>query len=123
MMGDTEMMGGRGYGIEERLAAQKSALKIASGQESAWQAYASVAKKQADARLEQRKTFSGAAPATASERVDLHNRFMKERFEQVEAVNAAFKGLYAVLTPEQRAVFDQHPGFGSSMHGPGGRGR
>ena len=118
-----EMMDTQGYGIEQRLAAQKSALKITSDQESAWQAYASVAKTQADARLEQRKTMYGAAPTTAAERFDLHSKFMKGRFEQLEAVNAAFKDLYAVLTPEQRAIADQGAGFGPEFRGPGGRAR
>ena len=122
MMGmGPEMMDAQGYGIEERLAAQKSALKITSDQESAWQAYASVAKTQVDARLERRKAMHGAAPATAVERFDLHNKFMKERFGQLEAVNAAFKDLYAVLTPEQRTIADQGAGFGPGFRGPSGR--
>ncbi len=83
MMGDGPgMMGADGYGIEERLAAQKSAFKITSEQEGAWQAYAKVVKAQAD----------------------LNTKRAKERFEQFEAVNAATKNLYGVLTPEQRAV-------------------
>lgn len=124
MMGmGPEMMGAQGYGIEQRLAARKSALKITSDQESAWQAYASVAKTQADARLEQSKAMHGAAPATAAERFDLHNKFMKEHLQQLEAVNAAFKDLYAALTPEQRAIADQGAGFGPGFRGPGARTR
>lgn len=124
MMGmGPEMMDAQGYGIEQRLAAQKSALKITSDQESAWQAYADVAKTQADARLEQSKAMHGAAPVTAVERFDLHNKFMKEHFQQLEAVNAAFKDLYAALTPEQRAIADQGAGFGPGFRGPGGRAR
>lgn len=42
---------------------------------------------------------------------------MKERYEQVEAVNAAAKTLYGLLTPEQRAVTARGPGF----HGQGWR--
>lgn len=97
MMGmGPEMMGAQGYGIEERLAAQKSALKITPDQESAWQAYAKVVKTQAD----------------------LNAKLVKERFEGFEAVNTASKNLYGVLTPEQRAAA-RGPGF----HGQGWRDR
>ena len=82
MGGGYGMMSTDGYGIEERLAAQKSAFKINSEQEGAWQAYAKVVKAQAD----------------------LNTKRAKERFEQFEAVNTATKNLYGVLTPEQRAV-------------------
>jgi hypothetical protein len=115
MMGPGMMGGGPGivgahrYGIEERLTWQKGALKITPDQESAWQAYANTWRKYANALLAQRDAMHSAAPATAAERSELHNKLMKERFEQLEAVNAAYKSLYAVLTPEQRAVADQGP--------------
>jgi hypothetical protein len=99
MAGGSGMMGTDGYGIEERLAAQKSALKITSEQEGAWQAYAKVVKAQAD----------------------LRSKLVKERFEQFEAVNAATKNLYGALTPEQRAIADQGAGFRPGFRGPGGR--
>jgi hypothetical protein len=44
--------------------------------------------------------------------------------EQSEKTTAAFKQLYAALTPEQKALADQHPGMGVGMGfggGPGGR--
>lgn len=94
MGGGPAMMGGaQGYGIEERLARQKSALKITPDQESAWQTYAGAAKKQADR----------------------HDKLVTERHEQLEAVRGAYKDLYTVLTPEQRAGFD------SGFHGLGAR--
>jgi len=110
------MMGGF-YNVEDRLAAQKTALKITPAQETAWTAYADVAKKQSDAMRAQHDEMWKSAPSSAAERSELQSKFMKERVAQIEARNAAFKDLYAVLTPEQRAVFDQ----GSPMHGPGGR--
>jgi len=114
------MMGGS-YNVEDRLAAQKSALKITPEQERAWSAYADVAKKQSDAMRAQHDEMWKSAPSSSAERYDLQSKFMQERTKQHEALSAAYKDLYAVLTPEQRAVFDQRPGFGSPMHGPGGR--
>ncbi|OGA65897.1 MAG: hypothetical protein A3G83_01970 [Betaproteobacteria bacterium RIFCSPLOWO2_12_FULL_68_20] len=84
------MMGADSYGIEERLAAQKAALRIAPDQESAWQAYAKVVKAQAD----------------------LNAKLAKERFERFEAVNTATKNLYGALTPEQRAFAGRGMGWG-----------
>jgi Spy/CpxP family protein refolding chaperone len=51
---------------------------------------------------------------------------MKSRLEQSEKMTAAFKELYAALTPEQKALADQHPGRGMGFGhgfggGPGGR--
>ena len=107
--------GGYGMGFqgsEDGLAAQKSALKITAAQEKAWEEYASVAKKHFDARLAHREAMYNAAPANAAERQELQAAFMKQRVEQMEAMNGAFKKLYAVLTPEQRTVLDQRAGFG-----------
>jgi Spy/CpxP family protein refolding chaperone len=115
MRGGGSGMGGYGMGFqgsEDRLAAQKSALKITAAQEKAWDEYASVAKKQSDAMLAQRDAMHGTAPASAAERQELHAAFMKQRVEQMEAMNGAFKKLYEVLTPEQRTVLDQRSGFG-----------
>ena len=84
------MMGADSYGTEERLAAQKSALRITPDQESAWQAYAKVVKAQAD----------------------LNAKLAKERFERFEAVNTATKNLYGALTPEQRAFAGRGMGWG-----------
>lgn len=124
-------MGGRGMGmanptaaIEGRLAYQKAQLKITPAQENAWQAYANVARKQAEAMQNSRNTVLASPPATAAERLELHNKIMKDRLAQFEATNAAFKTLYAQLTPEQRAIADDRAvAFGAGMHGPGGRSR
>lgn len=109
---------GMGYGgVEDRLAAQKSALKITPAQEKAWEEYAGVAKKQSDVMLAHREAMFNAAPANAVERQDLHATFMKQRVEQMEAMSGAFKKLYAVLTPEQRTVLEQRAGFGPRAGG------
>ncbi len=114
-------MGPRGYAnpaaaAEGRLSAMKSELKITAAQESAWKTFADQAKQQAEAMQALMTGAPGSAQATAPERIDQHNQVMKKRQEQMEQGTAAFKELYAVLSPEQKALADQ----GMSMMG--GRG-
>lgn len=114
---------GYGYGIEDGLAAQKSALKITPAQEKAWGAYADVTKKQFDTMLAQREEMWKSAPSSTAERYELQSKFMKQRAEQLDQLSAAYKNLYAVLTPEQREVADFRGGYGYGPRGPGGRWR
>ena len=123
--------GQRGYGhsaaaAEARLANLKSELKITSGQEPAWSAFADLTKQQAEAMRAWRTTVQGSTQATAPERLELRNQIMKKRQEQVEKTTGAFKDLYAALTPEQKTIADQRfaggPGHGRGFHGgPGAR--
>ena len=110
------MMGGA-YNVEDRLAAQKSALQITPEQEGAWNAYADVAKKQSDAMLAQHEAMWKSAPSSSAERYELHSKFMAQRAQQHEALSTAYKSLYSVLTPEQRALADQRGGY--NPRGPG----
>ncbi len=115
--------GPQGFGnpsamADARNAYFKSELKITPAQESAWKAYADQRKQQVEAMLALRTTMQGSAQATAPERLDLRNQTMKKRQEQMEKGAAAFKDLYAVLSPEQKALADQRVGFGRM----GGRG-
>jgi Spy/CpxP family protein refolding chaperone len=133
------MGGGPGYGmgpghgdpaaaVEGRLAYLKTELKITKAQEGAWKKYSDEARKQAESMQATRTAMQGAASANAADRMELHNKLMKNRLEQSEKMTAAFKELYAALTPEQKALADQHPGGGMGFgggpgfgHGPGGR--
>ena len=103
---------------EWRLSSLKSDLKITAAQESAWKAFADQAKQQAEAMQALMSTVQGSAQATAPERLELRNQVMKKRQEQMEKGTAAFKELYAVLSPEQKALADQRAGHGMM----GGRG-
>lgn len=111
-MMDGGMMGGWGYNLEDRLAAQKSALKITPDQERVWTAYADVAKKQSEAARTQHEAFWKSAPSSSAERYELHSKFMAQRAEQQQALSAAYKNLYGALTPEQRAIADQGGSYG-----------
>ena len=122
MMGGGMMGGGWGHNVDERLAAQKSALKITPEQERAWTAYADVAKKQFESMWAQREAMWKSAPSSSAERYELHSKFMAQRAQEHEKLSAAYKELYSALTPEQRTVVDQRVG-GYGPRGPGGRWR
>lgn len=104
---------------ESRLAGLKAQLQITAAQEPAWNAFAGQAKQQAEAMQKLMTGAQGSAQASAPERIEQQAQFMKQRQEQMEKGAAAFKDLYAVLSPEQKALADQ--GFGPGMMG--GRGR
>jgi Spy/CpxP family protein refolding chaperone len=115
--------GPQGYGnpsamADARNAYFKSELKITPAQETAWKAYADLRKQQFEAMQALRATVQGSAQASAPERLELRNQVMKKRQDQMEKMTAAFKDLYAVLSPEQKALADQRVGFGMR----GGRG-
>lgn len=92
---------------EWRLSGLKSELRITAAQEPAWKAFADQTKQQAEAMQALITGAQGGAQATAPERLELHNQIMKKRQEQMEKASAAFRELYAVLTPEQKALADQ----------------
>ena len=125
-MGHGRGMGPQGYGnpgamADARLAYLKSELKITSGQETAWKAFADNAKQRAEAMQALRTTMQGSTQSTAPERMEMRNQTMKKRQEQMEKSTAAFKDLYAALTPEQKTIADQRFGGGHG-YGPGHRG-
>lgn len=102
---------------ESRLADMKSLLKITASQETAWQAFASASKQQAASMQAMRKEMWESG-GNAADRMALRTTMMQQRSDGMAAVSSAFNALYAVLTPEQKAIADQS--FG--MHGPRGRG-
>jgi periplasmic protein CpxP/Spy len=104
---------------ERRLAHLKAELKITSDQEGAWQAFAAKAKKQGeDMRAIQSKMPQGAA--TAPERMAQRSEMMKAGLAGMDTMAAALKDLYAVLSPEQKAIADRHfGGMGGHRRGHG----
>ncbi len=114
---------GPGFGVEARLAAVKTELKITADQDKAWQAYVDQMKAQVESMKTWRATMHDTAPGTAPERIELHTAMMKQRVAMAEESEKVVKGLYEVLAPEQRALVDQGllamgPGMG---RGPGWR--
>ncbi|HVC31321.1 MAG TPA: Spy/CpxP family protein refolding chaperone [Steroidobacteraceae bacterium] len=112
------MFGDPSARAEQHLAYLKEQLKITPAQESQWQAFADGVKQQAQGMLAMRASMQSAA-GTAPERMDQRIAFMKQRLAAMESLDGAAKQLYGVLTPEQKAAFDQAgPGHG---FGPGHR--
>lgn len=132
MAGAGPMMGMGGMGMrggpnpefaQARLDALEAALKLQPDQLAAWNAFEARVKAQIEERVKMReamRNFQGDAQALADQRV----AWMKQRAQAAEEINALRKALYATLTPEQRATFEQfRPGPGG-MAGVGpGRGR
>ncbi len=116
--------------VEGHLAALKVELKITPAQENAWQAFATKARQQADAmiaRHEQRKTQPQKTNLPAPEALAQRTERMKQHVASMEARTAAVKELYAVLTPEQKAIADKQFSRGHKHgfrghHGGGFRG-
>lgn len=92
---------------ESRLGEMRSELKITTAQDAAWQTFAAKAKKQAEDMQTMRKTMWGAPAASAPERIAQRTALMQQRLAGMEDMTAALKELYAVLTPEQKAIADR----------------
>ncbi len=108
---------------QARLDQLEAALKLQPNQLDAWNAYEARVKAQVEEHVKMRdamRNFQGDAQALADQRV----AWMKQRAQAAEEINALRKALYATLTPEQKATFDQfRPGPGAMAgYGPG-RGR
>lgn len=120
---------GMGFGaypeaVENRLAGLKSELGITAQQESAWQAFVDNANKQAENRQawfakRREAQTAGSAPELLAQRAEM----AKQHQAELESTTAALKNLYAVLTPQQKAVADRaFGGFGPGYRGgPVGR--
>jgi Spy/CpxP family protein refolding chaperone len=96
---------------DARLSDLKTQLKINASQEAAWQAYATQAKAQA-ASMQAMHAQMQQDTGTAPERMAQHTAAMQQRAAGMATMTNAFGALYAVLTPEQKAIADQNVGMG-----------
>jgi periplasmic protein CpxP/Spy len=109
---------------DARLTYLKSELKITPTQESAWNAYSTAMKQQAESMQAMRNQMFAAAQSGVPERFTQRAELMKQRAAGADTMAAAIKDLYAALTPEQKALADLH--FGGArfaQSGPRGPGR
>ena len=97
--------------VDARLNDLKTQLKINTSQEAAWQAYATQAKAQAASMQALRAQMQQDA-GTAPERMAQRAAAMQQRAAGMATMTNAFGSLYAVLTPEQKAIADQNVGLG-----------
>lgn len=107
-----------------RLAEWKASLKITPAQETSWSRFAALLTQQAEARdalrTQMHAQMSDPNSAGTLDRAAQHEAMQKVQQANVAARDVALKDLYAVLTPEQKAVADQHL-QGRRGHGMAGR--
>lgn len=106
--------------IDARLGEFKAQLSINSSQEGAWQAFTAAAKQQAEG-MQALRTQMQQGTGTPSEFMVQRAQIMQQRAAGMTTMTNAFNALYAVLTPEQKAIADQHFGMGSHGRGFGRR--
>jgi Spy/CpxP family protein refolding chaperone len=124
-MGMGKGSGMRGGPAATNLADVKTTLKITAEQDGAWNAYAAVETRHADARNNMRDKMQAqhADPkATLPDRSAMQETMLQFRQEMQTQRTAALKDLYAVLTPEQKALADQNLNGMGGMRGMRGQG-
>lgn len=120
-----------GERVEARLAYLKTALKITDAQQSQWDAFAGVMRKQAaeaDSRIKAHREKMAAGGEhkrpTAIERLERRQAFMATAATRIGERLAVQKPLYAALSPEQQQVADRLFAGRGGKHGRhGGHGR
>jgi hypothetical protein len=124
------MWGGRwGHGadgmldrVEGRLAFLKAELKITEAQSGAWNRLADQIRATAKRHNERMKSaFSGDQQRKAlPERVEAHEQLMAARLDEIKQMKSSLKGLYDVLTDEQKKEADDMVFPMVGMGGPWG---
>jgi hypothetical protein len=105
--------------VAARLATVKAELKITTAQEAAWQKFEGVVRQQADTRQAMRGAMQARMqdPKAAAEVDHAAQResMMKLREASQAERDAARQALYAVLSPEQKALLDQKLAVGQGQ--------
>lgn len=101
---------------EQRLDYLKYQLKITTEQEPLWNAYTEKMKLEAGKGMKAMRD-SADDKLSAPERMTKMQSLMEERLAAMKGVHESFSRLYAVLTPEQKAIADKQ----AAMMGQGGK--
>lgn len=115
--------------VEARLAYIRTALKITAAQQTQWDNFAGVMRKQAkdaDARVQEHRAKMAANTErkrpNVIERLERQQVFMATASARIGERLAVQKPLYAALSPEQQQVADKVlAGHGGKRGGHGGR--
>ena len=105
----------RWEGKEKQLETLKSDLKLNANQEAAWTEWVGKMKEDRKSWEEKRKIVESWASLPVPDRMEKMLTFSKEHIAMQEARLAATKTFYAILSPEQRKIFDK--GFNFEHHG------
>jgi hypothetical protein len=107
----TPKSGGMGMSaehVEGRIAHMKTELKLTSSQTPQWAAFADTLRADASAMKAMHDTMmKGGMPMTTPERIASHRKLMSERMAMMDRSDASTSALYAVLSDDQRKVFDK----------------
>lgn len=108
--------------MHERMARRHEALReklqLSPAQETAWTRYTSAVKPPAGLKRFDRQAWAGL---TTPERIDQRRALRNERLAAMDRRDGATKAFYAMLTPEQKKVFDAETlrkGHGARGHHP-----
>ena len=94
--------------VESRIAHMKIELKLTSSQMPQWAAFADTLRADASAMKSMHDTMmKGGMPMTTPERMAAHRKMMTERMAMMDRSDASTSALYAVLSDDQRKVFDK----------------
>jgi len=93
-----------GEQFAKRQAKLHDALKLTAAQEPAWASYQAAIKPGMHAHSDR----AALAALPAPERMEKHLEMARNHIAQMETHLAALKTFYAVLTPEQKKVFDEN---------------
>jgi Spy/CpxP family protein refolding chaperone len=110
-----------GQRAERHLGFLKSELKITADQEPLWLAFADKMKVEAGKGFAAMRTQAADEKLTAPERMEKRQALMQERLEAMKGVHESFNRLYTALTPEQKAIADQHAVRMGNWGGKAGR--
>ena len=111
--------------IDGRIAFLKAQLKITPAQEAQWQKVEAAMRENAKARDQavtaMRQAHQDRGAMNAVERLELRGQMTKARAENNDRFLAAFKPLYASLSPEQQQMADRLIGAAQHHHRRGHR--
>lgn len=94
--------------VEGRIAYLKAELKITSPQATAWDAFAETMRADATAMKTMHDgMMQNGMPMTTPDRMAARHKMMSARTGMMEHSEASTKALYAVLSEDQRKIFDQ----------------
>ncbi len=121
MWGGSEAMASR---IDGRLAFLKAELKITSAQQGAWDKVAVAVRASAKSMTERMQSLwsTEQKAKTLPERLDIQEKFISARLDEVRALKSALKDLYEVLGEDQKKEADTLvlPMMGMGMMAGGG---
>jgi hypothetical protein len=101
--------------VEGHLAFMKAEIKITEAQTAAWNRLADTIRTAAKHHNERMKAVFAQEPKTLPERLDAQEQFMSVRLQEIKTLKVALKGLYDVLSEDQRKEADD---MGIPMVGP-----